>query len=415
MTDQSVDSCMLPGLASVSETLERILMSVEPLNRACTVSVNSAVGYVLAEDLLCPYDFPPWPASAMDGYALPAGDHSQGTEFTVVATVLAGHPVSVTVNSGECARIMTGAPLPLGTTTVEMQENCIVADNAITLKQDIQETKNVRAVGSSLKKDDVVLNKGTRLGAKHLALIASSGIAEVRVYDKLKIGIFTTGDELVEPGKALQPGQIYDSNRLVIKTMCETMGFDIKDYGLIVDKPEHIRAVMLEAAQETDVLMTSGGVSVGDADHIKPVLEEVGELSQWKVAMKPGKPIAIGKISNCYFFGLPGNPVSTIVTLNQVVKPALQKLAGQLPVKALRFRAICEDKLYKRPGRQDFQRGIAYVDDLGNWRVATTGSQGSANLNSVTKANCYIILDASNGGIQPGDSVTIELFDESLQ
>lgn len=413
MVEQS-DSCMLPGLATVTETLDRILSSVATLDKVSKAKVGEAAGRILAEDLCSLYDFPPWPASAMDGYALPSGSHLENASFEIVATVLAGHPVDVTVGAGQCARIMTGAPMPEGTATVEMQENCIVEGQHITLKQDISENKNVRGIGDSLKHGDVILTKGTKLGAKHLALIASSGIAEVKIYDPVNIAVFTTGDELVEPGQPLQPGQIYDSNRLVIKTMCEAMGMAVIDYGLIEDKPEKIREVMLQAAENADVLMTSGGVSVGDADHIKPVLEEVGELSQWKVAIKPGKPIAIGKINDCYFFGLPGNPVSTIVTLNQLVKPALQKLAGQEITRPQRFQAICDDKLYKRPGRMDFQRGVAYIDDSGQWYVNSTGPQGSAKLDSVTKANCYIILAADNSGVQPDDKVTIELFDHSL-
>ena len=414
MSEQNVDACMIPGLASVTDTLARILSSVTSIERIEQTAVIHAAGKVLAEDLRSPYDFPPWPASAMDGYALPEGDHREGQTFENIATVLAGHPVTTKLTARQCARIMTGAPLPDGATTVEMQENCVVDGSQITLKQAITAGKNVRGIGSSLKQNEIILAKGTLLGAKHLALIASSGIAEVATYKPLRIAVFTTGDELKEPGQPLAPGEIYDSNRLVIKTMCEAMGYSVRDYGLVKDEPAAIRETMLQAADDADVLMTSGGVSVGDADHIKPILEEIGELSQWKVAIKPGKPIAIGKVKQCHFFGLPGNPVSTIVTLNQLVRPALEKLAGQTPSQVSRFSAICEDKLYKKPGRQDFQRGIASVADDGHWRVKTTGPQGSAKLDSVTKANCYIVLDAANDGVSPGDRVTIELFDGSL-
>jgi molybdopterin molybdotransferase len=415
MNKPVVDECVTPGLKPVDQTIDDLLASVQTVCTKESIPTETALNRILASDVRCPFDFPPWPASAMDGYAfrLEAGIEQQS--LRLVGSALAGHPFSARVSPGECVRITTGAPLPDGTDTVEMQENCTVSEDRVTLLQIPVAGQHVRQVGSSIPAGKVILKAGCVLGPKELAMIASSGQAQVEVYSTLKIAIFTTGDELVCPGVELAPGQIYDSNRLTMRTMCERMGFHVKDYGLVPDEPEAIRKVMLEAAASANVLMTSGGVSVGDADYIKPVLEEIGTLSVWKVAIKPGKPLAIGNIDQCQFFGLPGNPVSTIITLNKIVKPALQKLSGQADSVTPVFKATCLDNLRKAAGRRDYQRGIATVDASGQWQVRSTGPQGSGRLISVAEGNCYIVLEADNDGVEAGDVVNIELFDRSLE
>lgn len=414
MQKSSTDECVTPGLKPVDETIADLIAAIASQPATEIVSTDNLLDRILAEPLTCPVNFPPWPASAMDGYAFKYHDNLKGTELSITGTALAGHPFAGSVKEGECVRITTGAPLPAGTDTVEMQENCHVDNKHLRLNETIISGQHVRQIGSSIRAGQEILPAGIKIGPKEQAIIASSGISEANVFKRITIAVFTTGDELVSPGQSLEPGQIYDSNRLSMISMCQRMGYDTLDYGLVADNPDDIRRVMNEAAQSADVLMTSGGVSVGDADYIKPVLEEIGELVVWKVAIKPGKPLAIGRIGDCHFFGLPGNPVSTIVTLNQVVKPALQKLSGEQLSSAFRFQATCINDLRKAPGRRDYQRGIAEVTADGNWQVRSTGPQGSGRLVSVSEGNCYIILEPENAGVKAGEIVTIELFDQSL-
>jgi len=408
------DDCVTPGLKPVDDTIADLISTIHSQSDIEQVSIDNILNRILAEPLTCPFNFPPWPASAMDGYAFEHHDNLVGDELSIIGTALAGHPFAGSVEEGECVRITTGAPLPAGTDTVEMQEKCHVDDKHITLNDTVNSGQHVRQIGSSIKAGQEILPAGIKIGPKEQAIIASSGIASAKVFKQITIAIFTTGDELVSPGQSLEPGQIYDSNRLTMISMCQRMGYETIDFGLVADNPDDIRRVMVEAANSADVLMTSGGVSVGDADFIKPVLEQIGELDVWKLAIKPGKPLAIGRMGNCDFFGLPGNPVSTIVTLNQVVKPALQKLSGQQISTAFRFQATCLNDLRKAPGRRDYQRGIAEITKEGNWQVKSTGRQGSGRLASVTEGNCYIMLEPENSGVIAGETVTIELFDQSL-
>ena len=412
--NNKIDECVSNEMSTVDDTLRDVLDAITPTLESKSVDIDEALDCILAESLSCPFDFPPWPASAMDGYAFHYSEEVNRQALVVIGKALAGHPFERSVKPGECVRITTGAPMPSGTNTVAMQEKCVLVDNQITFTDELTKSQNVRRIGSSLKAGQIILEKGVRLGPKELALLSSAGINKVEVFEPLTVAIFTTGDELIAPGQALEPGKVYDSNRLTIKTMCWRMGFKVIDLGLVQDDPEVIKKVMLNAADSADVLLTSGGVSVGEADHIKPVLEEIGELSIWKVAIKPGKPIAIGSIGNCRFFGLPGNPVSTVVTLNKLVKPALLKLSGENIIWPEQFTARCLDTLRKAPGRRDYQRGIATTDEQGQWQVRSTGPQGSGRIASVSDANCYIILEPDNTGVASGEQVMIELFDKTL-
>lgn len=414
MQSKSSDECLTPALKPVDQTIRDLISTIECKSDIELVATDNLLNRILAEPLTCPFDFPAWPCSAMDGYAFKHQSHLIDKEFAVIGSALAGHPFDGSISEGECVRITTGAPLPEGADTVEMQENCHINGKQVRLLESVATGQHVRQIGSSVQAGQEILSKGIRIAPKEQAIIASSGISEAKVYKPITVAVFTTGDELVSPGQKLASGQIYDSNRLTMLSMCQRMGYEVIDYGLVADDPEAIRQVMSEAAKNADVLLTSGGVSVGDADYIKPVLEEIGELDVWKVAIKPGKPIAIGRIGSCHFFGLPGNPVSTIVTLNQIVQPALKKLSGEQIKQPIRFQAICMNDLRKAPGRRDYQRGFASVDDNGQWQVRSTGPQGSGRLVSVTDGNCYIILEPENTGVRLGDMVTIELFDQSL-
>ena len=408
------DQCLTPGLKAVESTIADLITSITKLPDIEVVETNNLLDRITAEPIRCPFDFPSWPASAMDGYAFNYQSDASNSPLTIVGKALAGHPFTGSVGHNECVTITTGAPLPTGTDTVEMQENCSVSNAGVILKAPVKAAQHVRHIGSSIKAGQTLIPAGVKIGPKEQAIVASSGIAQAKVFKPLTIAVFTTGDELIAPGQSLQPGQIYDSNRLTMISMCQRMGYNTIDYGLVADNPDEIKRLMLEAANSAEVVMTSGGVSVGEADFIKPVLEEIGEIDVWKVAIKPGKPLAIGRIGDCQFFGLPGNPVSTIVTLNQVVQPALQKLSGQQVSTAVRFKAICVSELRKSPGRRDYQRGFAEINEEGKWQVTSTGPQGSGRLASVSQANCYIILAPENTGVKAGEAVTIELFDQSL-
>jgi molybdopterin molybdotransferase len=410
----SVDCCSVPGLMPFDEALKRILDSVKPVKEIETIPINLCLDRILAENILSTYELPPWHCSAMDGYALNSQSYIDASELILVGNSFAGHPYQGNVLKGQCIRIMTGAVLPDDCDVVVMQENVSVDDERIKLNISIEAWQHVRKAGSEVSRGAHLLSKGQRINPRNIGVIASMGISQINVYRKLKVALFSTGDELVLPGHKLQAGQIYDSNRFSIAAVCERLGYDTINLGLVEDNKGKIKTTMLQAASKADVLLTSGGVSVGEADYVKPILEEIGQLELWKVAIKPGKPIAIGSIDNCKFFGLPGNPVSAMVTLNLLVKPAMQKLSGMVVNAPKMFIARCITNLRKKPGRRDYQRGVANIDQNGNWHVSSTGVQGSAKLTSLADANCYIVLDEHQGNVSAGDTVNIQLFDESI-
>ena len=307
-------------------------------------------------------------------------------------------------------RIMTGAMIPQGTDAVVMQEHVQANGDNITFANPARKMQNIRLVGEDIKQDDVVLAKGKRIGAAEMGLLASLGFAKVRVIRKLKVAIFSTGDELVQPGNALGSAQIYDSNRYSLTGLLTELGADILDMGSIRDDKEILRAAFHSAAEKADVVITSGGASVGDADYVKQLLDEIGEVVFWKIAMKPGKPLAYGKIGKAHFFGLPGNPVSAMVTFQQFVRNALWVLMGQEAKQVFTFKARLTNPIKKAPGRAEFQRGILSQDAQGGWEVKTTGDQGSGILSSMSRANCYIILPSEQGNVEAGTMVNAQLF-----
>jgi len=410
----TVDCCSGPGLKPFNQALEHILSSMDAVRETELLPLEQCIDRILAEDISSKHILPPWNCSAMDGYALNSSTFQTDTTLTMVGASFAGHPYTGQIAAGECIRIMTGACLPDDCDTVMMQENVTADGNRISLNSSFEPWQHVRKAGSDIGIGDTLIKKGERINPRNIGVAASLGAKEIKVFRQLKVALFSTGDELVPPGGTLQSGQIYDSNRFTVAAVCERLGYDVIDFGLIADDKDKIKAVMLEAASIADVLLTSGGVSVGEADFVKPIVEEIGQIDLWKVAIKPGKPIAVGSIGQCKFFGLPGNPVSALVTLNLLVQPAMQNLSGMTLMAPTIVSAVCGSKLHKKPGRRDYQRGSAYPDDQGNWQVKSTGSQGSARLTSIADGNCYIVLDEDAGNVAAGDTVNIQFFDEII-
>jgi molybdopterin molybdotransferase len=315
---------------------------------------------------------------------------------------------------------MTGAKIPEGANCVVMQEKTSQQKTAeigeiIEFYCKPRAGDNIRRAGEDIRQSQKIFTKGHKIGVADIGLLASLGLAQVSVFRKLKVAVFSTGDEIRQPGDNLNEGQIYDSNRFTSIALLSRLNCQIKDFGVLPDQEEVIKKALIEADQWADVVITSGGVSVGEADHIKPLLTELGSLELWKIAIKPGKPFAYGKLSNAHFIGLPGNPVSALVTLYQLAVPMLKKLQGMTDSGRLQLKALSSDNIKKSPGRKEFQRGVVRVDDQGRLWVTTTGAQGSGILSSMSKANCFILLEASQTSISAGEEVTIELFDNLLR
>jgi molybdopterin molybdotransferase len=352
----------------------------------------------------------------MDGYAVRLADASSSQPLPVAGKAFAGAPFSGEWPQGSVIRIMTGAPVPAGCEAVVMQEQTETQGDAIIITAPVRPGQNIRLIGDDIQPGTVVLEAGTRLGAAELPLLASLGIAQVSVLRKLRVAIFSTGDELQPVGEPLAEGQIYDTNRFAVSLMLHKLGCEVIDLGIIKDDPAALRAAFTEADRQADVVITTGGVSVGEADFTKTMLEELGAISFWKLAIKPGKPFAFGRLNSSWFCGLPGNPVSAAVTFYQLVQPLLATLTGQqksaLPP---RQKVRCASRLKKSPGRLDFQRGILRQNAQGELEVETTGMQGSHVFSSFAQANCFIVLERDRGNVEPGEWVEVEPFNALLE
>ena len=403
-----------PNSMPVDKARQHIRDYLTPVHTRECQPLRSALGRVLAADILSPCNVPNHDNSAMDGYALNADDISADatTTLRIAGTAFAGKAFDGTVARGECVRIMTGAVMPQGCDTVVIQEQVKAEDGSITFGTGVKRGQNLRYAGEDLKLGQVVLPAGHLVRPADLGLIASLGIGEVLVYRRLRVAFFSTGDELASIGQALAAGQVYDSNRYTLYGMLARLGVDIIDMGVVRDDPELLEAAFREAAAVADVVITSGGVSVGEADFVKDLLNRLGEVVFWKIAMKPGRPLAYGKIGDAHFFGLPGNPVSVMVTFYQFVRDALLKLSGRDPIEPLpTFRVPCTSNLKKAPGRTEFQRGILSRDAAGNLTVRVTGEQGSGILRSMAEANCFIILPTDQGHVTPGTLVEVQVME----
>ena len=413
---------MLPQLATL-ENYDPDSMPVEqarlfirqflaPLDRAETVGLHEAFMRTLAADVPSPMDVPPHDYSAMDGYALRhAGLRGATPRLRVIGNSLAGHPFGGKVSAAECVRIMTGALIPEGCDTVVMQEHVTANGAEITIGADVAHGQNIRRAGEDIRLGAIALRAGQSVHAAEMGLLASLGLDKVAVLRKLRVAIFSTGDELLQPGTPLEPGRIFDSNRYSLYGMLSELGgVEILDMGNIRDDRDAIKTALLDAASKADAIITSGGVSVGEADYIKELLAEIGEVVFWKIAMKPGRPLAYGKIGASHFFGLPGNPVAVMVTFMQFVGEALRILMGQQPKPVFTFKALCTERIRKAPGRTEFQRGILSQDETGAFFVRTTGEQGSGMLSSMTRANCFIVLPVLQGNVDAGSMVEVQPF-----
>lgn len=409
------NDCSAAGLLSVDAALQQMLARLQPQLAVEFVPLAAAHGRVSASDIHSPLAVPPFDNSAMDGYALRSGEWQAGQPLPVAGRALAGAPFTGEVPPGSCLRIMTGAPVPPGLDVVVMQEQVELVAGGVLINAHIKPGQNIRRTGEDIGKGQVVITAGQRLTSRDLLLLASLGIAQLAVNRRLKVALLSSGDELRPLGSALLAGEIYDSNRYGLAAMLHQLGCDCLDLGVIADDPAALRQALLHADAEADVVISSGGVSVGEADYTREVLAELGQVGFWQVAMKPGKPFAFGRLANSWFFGLPGNPVSAMVTFYQLVQPALRQLAGEPWQPALRLQARASEALRGPRDRTDFQRGIASTDDSGQLQVRLAGSQGSAMGSSLSQANCFIILEPPRSTIAAGEMVTIELFGAIFQ
>jgi molybdopterin molybdotransferase len=398
-------------VAKAREVIARFLSPVSTTER---VHVRAALGRVLAADVISPLDVPAHDNSAMDGYAVRFADLPREGQvtLTVAGTAFAGAPFGDNLGPGTCVRIMTGGVVPAGADTIVMQEHVEAKNDRVTIGAGHRKGQNLRRAGEDLAVGQVALKRGIVLRPAEVGLISSLGLPEVSVYRRLRAAFFSTGDELVSLGTVPKQGQIFDSNRYTIHGMLTRLGCEVIDMGVVRDDPKLLEQAFGEAAAAADVVITSGGVSVGEADFVKELLNKMGEVVFWKIAMKPGRPLAYGKIGHAHFFGLPGNPVSVMVTFYEFVRDALLKLAGCDPVPPLpMFKVPCTSALKKAPGRTEFQRGILTQDANGAWSVRVTGEQGSGILRSMSEANCFIILPTEQGNVAAGQLVDVQVME----
>ena len=415
MTDTS--SCVSNAPESIAlsaaEARDRMVAEAVPISGREFLPVRSALGRILSADIVAPHDVPAHDNSAMDGYAVRFDSLSGAgeTRLNVVGTAFAGSAFSGLIGKGKAVRIMTGAVLPAGADTVVVQKVKRVDGDAVFVPAGQRKGQNTRRAGEDLARGAVALSAGKRVGPAELGLIASLGIAEVEVRRRLRVAFFSTGDELASIGKPLAPGEVYDSNRYTLHGLLTRLGADIIDMGVVPDQPQVLEATLAEAAQVADAIITTGGVSVGEADFVREILEKLGEVKFWKLNIKPGRPMAFGKVGKAWLFGLPGNPVAVMVSYTQFALDALLRLSGldPLPVRPL-LTVVAANAIKKQPGRREYVRGqIVAVD--GEWQVKTVGNQGSGVLRSMSEANCFVVLPEDCTGVQAGDSVQVQLFD----
>jgi len=406
-------------MLSLEEARDRLLAAVRSVTETETVPLWEGLDRILAEDLHAPRAVPPADNAAMDGYALRAAEGAHEGGLALAGTATAGGPFSGTVPAGQCVRIMTGALIPAGCDAVIMQEECDVSGQGCTtrvrLMRPPRSGEHIRRAGEDVAAGACLLGAGRRLRPPDIGVLASLGLADVTVLRRPRVALLSTGSELREPGEPLAEGQIYDSNRYLLTAMLRRLDVAVTDLGICADAPDHLQAVLEGAARDHDVVIASGGVSVGEADHTRRVLDRIGRVRAYKVAMKPGKPFTFGTVGAALFLGLPGNPVSATVTFHQLALPALRYLAGERSSESpLLVAARAGAPLRKKPGRADFQRAVLLAEPDGGHRVETTGSQGSGVLSSLTRANAFIRLEAASGDVAAGDTVSVLPFDRWL-
>ncbi|BDR18208.1 bifunctional molybdopterin-guanine dinucleotide biosynthesis adaptor protein MobB/molybdopterin molybdotransferase MoeA [Vibrio sp. STUT-A16] len=405
--DAACCDTLSPAFLSVIQGQEKILSLVNTVSEIEACKIENAYGRVLAEDIISPVNVPQYTNSAMDGYAIRSDDVDRDS-YQVVAEVMAGHAYDQPLEVGQAVKIMTGAPTPLNGDTVVMREQASQEGDKVTFNgANIKAGQNVRQAGEDLAIGSDVFTAGNRLASPEMGMIASLGFGEANVFRKLKVAVFSTGDEVQAPGTEQKANSIYDSNRFTIMGMLEKLGCEILDFGILEDNEQLMIEALENASAQADVVMTSGGVSVGDADYIKLALDKLGQIDFWRINTRPGRPLAFGQINNKPFFGLPGNPVAVMVSFINFVEPALRKMQGEQGWKPLKVNAIATENLRSRQGRTEFSRGIYELDDTGRLTVRTTGKQGSGILRSMSEANCLIEISPAIDTVKAGESVTI--------
>ena len=413
----SIPSCADPAdpeSIRVATALDHITQRITAVAEFESLPIRDCLGRINFKPVKSPINVPGHANSAMDGFAIAFNSLNRSgiTVLKEIGTAYAGTTFSGRCADNECVRIMTGAVMPQGTDTVIMQEKAEL-DEAGRVRIDSRHRpgENVRHAGEDICAGQVILESGEPINPANLGVLASLGISQLQVYRKPVVAFFSTGDELISVGQALEKGKIYDSNRYTLYGLLSRMAVDILDLGVIKDDPDSIRQALLTATHKADLVITTGGVSVGEADYIKQVLNDIGNMVFWKIAIKPGRPLTFGQINRSVFMGLPGNPVAVMVTFSQFVEPCIQLISGTRIHHPPRLQATCTDVLRKQPGRLEIQRGIAVADQNNQWKVSKTGQQGSGILTSMSRANCFILLDEDNAGVKPGDVVDIQFFD----
>ena len=410
-----------PQALSARHVNDFLAQLVQPVQEQETVPLMQAHGRILAQDVVSPISVPPHDNSAMDGYALRGAElrSDRPTPLKVVGTAFAGAAWQGNVNSGECVRIMTGAIMPPGLDTVAPQELVKVEGDTVHIPPGLlQPGDNRRLLGEDLMAGQAALHAGTRLTPAACGLLASLGLPTASVWRRPKVAYFSTGDEILSLGEAPREGAVYDSNRYTVAGMVQALGCELIDMGVVRDEPAALEQAFVDAAAQADAIVTSGGVSVGEADHTKAMMKKLGDVAFWRIAMRPGRPMAVGRIQrgdrSAVLFGLPGNPVAVMVTFAAFVRPALQQLMGwQAPPLPL-LKARSTEALRKKPGRTEYQRGIVSTNAAGELQVSITGNQGSGVLSSMVQANGLIVLGHAQGNVAVGDAVDVMMFDGHL-
>ena len=406
-----------PQALSVDRAREFLARLIEPITDTQAVDIFSALDRVLAQDVISPVSVPPHDNSAMDGYAFDGSQlvPDQALTLTPVGTALAGQAWQGTVSAGQCLRIMTGAVMPAGLDTVVPQELASVAQNQITIAANaLRRGDNRRFLGEDLLAGSIALHKGERLTPAALGLLASLGMAKVQVLRRLRVAYFSTGNEILSLGEPTREGAVFDSNRYTVFGLLTRLGCEVIDMGVGRDEPERLEAAFTRAAAQADAIITSGGVSVGEADYTKLMMKQLGDVAFWKIAMRPGRPMAVGRIGQAALFGLPGNPVAVMVTFLAFVRGALLQMMGSGAKAPPLLRARSAQSMRKKPGRTEYQRGVVSSGADGRLSVQITGNQGSGVLSSMVQANGLIVLSHEQGNVALGDEVDVMMFDGAI-
>ena len=402
-----------PDLLPPGEAMRRIRAHVRPLEATETVAVINALGRVAARDVVSPMDVPGHTNSAMDGYACAGDSLPDGSPgwYRVVGSAFAGRPFTGRVGPSQAVRIMTGAVMPGGTDTVVMQEHVEIEDDRVRIPPGVKSGQHVRQAGEDIAAGAIVVPRGRRIMPAEMGLLASLGVAQIEVHRKLRVAYFSTGDEIRPPGAPFEPGLVYDSNRFTMHGMLGRLGVEIVDLGIVPDRRDAVLDAFREASARADVVLSSGGASTGEADYVKEVLAELGQVGFWRIAIRPGRPLAFGLLGDSVFFGLPGNPVAVMVTFYQFVAPAIRTASGEAdsrPLPALEAR--CETRLRKKPGRVEYYRAVLERDASGALVVRSTGKSGSGLLHTMSDANCFIVLPEDGVTVEPGAMVDVQPF-----